>query len=395
MFRLPVLVLGLTALLFPGPFAQDIRARELGFRVEPVAGPFAFPWSVAWLADGTPVVSARDGALWLVRGHRNLQIAGVPRVATGGQGGLFDVLILAPTGGRQDLLLSYAWKDVDGRSLRVSRFTLGGNDDSGWRLATGRTLFDLLPRSAGPIQYGGRLGLLPDGTLLVATGDRGVMARAQDPADGAGKIHRINLDGTVPADNPFVDKPGWQPSIWTLGHRNIQGLWVEPGTGRVWATEHGPMGGDEVNRILPGRNYGWPVITYGVNYGSGTKIGEGFEKTGMEQPILYWKPSIAPSGFIRYDGDRFPKWKGSFFSGALAGQGLSRFRISDGPAVASPADRATIPPHPPAYLVEEEYLLAGILGRIRDVRTGPDGLIYLTTDSPQGRLYRLIPPTSP
>jgi len=152
------------------------------------------------------------------------------------------------------------------------------------------------------------------------------------------------------------------------------------------------MGGDEVNRILSGRNYGWPVITYGVNYGSGSKIGEGVEKDGMEQPILYWKPSIAPSGLTRYDGDRFPAWKGSFFSGALAGQGLSRFRIGDSPVLkATKPDRATVPPHPPASLGEEESLLSGVLGRIRDVRTGPDGLIYLTTDSPQGRLYRIVP----
>ena len=372
--------------------AQEIQARDLSFRVEAVAGPFGFPWAVAWLSDGTPLVTSRDGELWLIRNGRSLAVAGVPRVATGGQGGLFDILVLSPTGGRQELLLSYAWEDSDGRSLRVSRFSLVGSDAAGWALESGRGIFDLLPRSSGPIQYGGRLALLPDGTLLVATGDRGVMARAQNPADGAGKIHRIRLDGAVPEDNPFVGKNGWLPSIWTLGHRNIQGIWVEPVTGQVWATEHGPMGGDEVNRILPGRNYGWPVITYGVNYGSGTKIGEGFEKPGMEQPILYWKPSIAPSGLVRYDGDRFPAWKGSFFSGALAGQGLSRFKIGDqsSPSASRP-DRATIPPHPSAFLWEEEYLLSAVLGRVRDVRTGPDGLIYLTTDSPQGRLYRLVP----
>jgi glucose/arabinose dehydrogenase len=169
---------------------------------------------------------------------------------------------------------------------------------------------------------------------------------------------------------------------------------VQPGgtgaaTAEVWATEHGPQGGDELNRIVPGRNYGWPVITYGVNYGTGTKIGEGVEKLGLEQPIFFWKPSIAPSGLTRLVDSRFGSWRGSFLGGALAGQGLSRFVLGEG--VAQPPDRATIPAHPTGRLVEEEYLLANVLGRIRDVRTGPDGLVYLTIDSAQGHLYRLEP----
>ncbi len=384
-----VLVLGVVTVASTP--AQDFPSRVGALHAVQVAGPFSFPWCVAWLPDGTPLVTERDGKLDIVRGERLLPVAGVPVVATGGQGGLFDVLVLPPSGGRQDVLLSYAWEANDGRSLRVSRATLTGSDAAGWHLDGLKPIFDLLPRSPGPIQYGGRLALLPDGTLLIGTGDRGPMNRAQDPADGAGKIHRIRLDGTVPADNPFVGKNGWQPSIWTLGHRNIEGLWVDK-TGAVWATEHGPQGGDEVNIIVPGRNYGWPVITYGVNYGTGTKIGEGTAKPGMEQPVLYWKPSIAPSGFTFYNGDRYPGWKGSFISGALAGKGISRFRIgTDAQAPRTAPDRATIPPGAPAILYEEEFLPSGDLGRIRDVRQGPDGYLYLTTDSPRGGLYRLEP----
>ena len=380
-----VVAIGLLAPLH----AQTFASRAGSLKAVAIAGPFAFPWAMAWLPDGRLLVTERDGRLDLVTDGKTITVAGVPTVATGGQGGLFDVLVLPKTDDGQELLLSYAWADRDGKSLRVSRFTLTGDDGKSWRLEKQQSLFDLLPRSAGSIQFGGRLALLPDGTLLIATGDRGEMPRAQDFGDGAGKVHRINLAGGVPSDNPFLGKPGYLPTIWTLGHRNIQGLWVDAATGAVWATEHGPMGGDEVNRLLPGRNYGWPIITYGVNYGSGTKIGEGFEKPGMEQPILYWKPSIAPSGLTYYDGDKAPGWKGSFVSGALAGQGLSRFRIGEATQAQTKPDRATLPAHPPAWLLEEEFLPSGTLGRIRDVRTGPDGFLYLTTDSPRGMVYRL------
>jgi glucose/arabinose dehydrogenase len=382
---------GVLALLSAVPAAAQVFASRVGtLNAEIVAGPFAFPWSVAWLPDGAMLVTEREGRLDVVRGGRVIPVAGVPRVATGGQGGLFEVLVLPLDSDRQDVLLSYAWQDSDGRSLRVARATLTGGDD-GWRLDGLRPIFDVLPRGSGSIQYGGRLALLPDGTVLVATGDHGTMARAQNPADGAGKTHRIRLDGSVPADNPFVGKAGWQPTIFTLGHRNIQGLWVSA-AGEVWATEHGPQGGDELNRILAGRNYGWPTITYGVNYGSGTKIGEGTAKTGMEQPVLYWKPSIAPSGLTRYEGARYPGWRGSFVSGALAGHGLSRFRVGAvGEAPQSSPARASIPPGAPFPLLEEEYLPSGSFGRIRDVRTGPDGFLYLTTDSPRGSLYKLLP----
>lgn len=335
-----------------------------------VAGPFSYPWSLAFVDEGL-LVAERTGGLKLVAGDRTLTVAGVPPVAMGGQGGLFDVL---PVPGSGTLVLAYAHQEGGLRSLRVATATF--RPGTAPRLENLKVIFDLLPRSGTQHHFGGRLALLPDGSLLIATGDRGDGDRAQDPSDGAGKIHRVRLDGS-------------EPSVWSSGHRNIQGLWVDPVTGEVWATEHGPQGGDEVNLIKPGRNYGWPVITYGVNYGSGTKIGEGTAKARMEQPVLYWKPSIAPSGLTRYDGDRYPGWKGSFFSGALAGQGVSRFWLGT-PGTRFP--KAQVPPAgSPATLAGEEYLLAGVLGRIRDVRTGPDGWIYLTTDDPRGRVYRLVP----
>lgn len=392
MFQRLVLFLGAVVLFTPALAAQTFTTSAGPLKAVAVTPPMDFPWALAWLGDGTLLVTERSGRLNLIRAGKALAVAGTPRVAAGGQGGLFDVLVLPPQSGRQDLVLAYAWEE-GGKSLRVSRATLSGSDAAGWKLEGWKVLFDLLPRSGTSHHFGGRLALLPDGTLLIATGERGDGDRSQNPLDGAGKIHRVRLDGSAPADNPFIGKTGWLPSVWSLGHRNIQGLWVDPASGEVWATEHGPQGGDEVNLVRPGRNYGWPVITYGVNYGSGTKIGEGTAKPGMEQPVLFWKPSIAPSGLTRYDGTRYPGWSGSFLSGALAGEGLSRFRVSsDFKAVRTNPARAAVPPSgAPAFLVEEEYLPSGDLGRIRDVRTGPDGYLYFSTDNSRGRVYRLEP----
>jgi len=211
------------------------------------------------------------------------------------------------------------------------------------------------------------------GYLYLTLGDRGEMARAQRADDHAGSVIRLHDDGRVPNDNPFVGRPGWKPEKFTLGNRNQQGAALHPSTGMLWTHEHGPQGGDEVNVIRAGANYGWPVITYGANYGSGTKIGEGTHKEGMQQPIHYWVPSIAPSGMAFYTGDKFARWKGDLFVGALKDQMLVRLKL-DGEKV-----------------VSEERLLKGVLGRIRDVRVGPDGLIYLLTDERAGVLVRLEP----
>ena len=234
-------------------------------------------------------------------------------------------------------------------------------------------LFRQQPKSGAGRHFGSRLVFDRQGHLYITLGDRGEQDRAQKLDDLAGKIVRLTADGQIPADNPFVNRAGARPEIYSLGNRNVQGAALHPVTGELWAHEHGPQGGDEVNVIRAGRNYGWPVITYGVEYVIGTKIGEGTQKAGMEQPLHIWVPSIAPSGLAFYQGDRFPRWRGDLFVGALRGQMLVRLRF-DG-----------------EKLVREERLLEGELGRIRDVRAGPDGYLYLLTDADDGVIARLEP----
>jgi glucose/arabinose dehydrogenase len=230
-----------------------------------------------------------------------------------------------------------------------------------------------MPKSEAGQHFGSRIVFDRHGYLYLTLGDRGERDRAQKPDDHAGSVIRLHDDGRVPQDNPFAGKPGWKPEKYTLGNRNQQGAALHPATGALWTHEHGPQGGDEVNVIRAGANYGWPVITYGVNYGWGTKIGEGTHKAGMEQPIHKWVPSIAPSGMAFYAGDKFPKWRGDLFVGALRAELVARLRL-DGERV-----------------VHEERLLKGTLGRIRDVRAGPDGFIYLLTDESRAVLARLEP----
>jgi glucose/arabinose dehydrogenase len=250
----------------------------------------------------------------------------------------------------------------------VARGRLAGD-----RLEDVQVIFRLEPKSGGGRHFGSRLVFDRQGLLYVTLGDRGEQDRAQKLGDLAGKVVRIKDDGAVPADNPFVNRAGARPEIYSLGNRNVQGAALHPATGELWTHEHGPQGGDEVNVIRAGRNYGWPVITYGAEYVTGFKIGEGTRKEGMEQPLHQWTPSIAPSGMAFYTGDRFPQWKGDAFVGALRFQMLVRLRF-DGEKV-----------------VTEERMLEGSVGRIRDVRQGPDGFIYLLTDSSNGLLVRLEP----
>jgi glucose/arabinose dehydrogenase len=234
-------------------------------------------------------------------------------------------------------------------------------------------LFRQSPKGQSGNHFGGRIVFDRQGYLYLTLGERGEKERAQKPDDHCGSVIRLFDDGRVPPDNPFVGKAGWKPEKYDLGHRNQQGAALNPATGQLWTHEHGPQGGDEINIIRPGRNYGWPVITYGVNYGIGTRIGEGPSKPGMEQPLYYWVPSIAPSGMAFYTGDRFPKWKGDLFVGSLKFGLLVRLRLEG------------------EKVVHEERMLKGLLGRIRDVRQGPDGLLYLLTDEDHGVLARLEP----
>jgi glucose/arabinose dehydrogenase len=340
------------------------------FRVVTLVRGLDHPWGLAFLPGGDMLVSERPGRLLRVDGTtlRPRAVKGLPRVAAVGQGGLLDVAVHPQFASNRLIYLSFAAADDDGVGTEVARGRLDGDV-----LGDVQIVFRALPKSGGGRHFGSRLLFDAHGRLLITLGDRGDRPRAQDLGDHAGSVIRVNDDGSVPADNPFVNRAGAKPEIYTYGNRNVQGIALDPDSGRVWAHEHGPQGGDEVNVLVPGRNYGWPVITYGRNYMIGTRIGEGTHKEGMEQPRHQWTPSIAPSGMMLYTGDRFPAWRGNLFVGALKYKLLARLEVRDG------------------KIVDEERLLEDVLGRIRDVRTGPDGYVYLLTDSSDGVLVRLEP----
>jgi glucose/arabinose dehydrogenase len=330
------------------------------------------PWSIAWLPDGRALVTEREGRLRILSREGRLEpqpVAGLPaNIEASGQGGLFDAIPHPRFAENGWVYLSYAGRGEGGAGTELARARLVGS-----RLEGLEVLFRQTPKSRGGRHFGGRIVFDASGHVFLTLGDRGEQDRAQRPDDHAGSVIRLQDDGRVPRDNPFVDKPGFRPEKYTLGNRNIQGAALHPRTGALWTHEHGPQGGDEVNVIRAGVNYGWPVITYGVNYGLGTRIGEGTSKPGMAQPLHYWVPSIAPSGLAVYSGERFPRWRGDLLIGALRDQMLVRLQV-DGEKV-----------------VKEERMLKGVLGRIRDVRVGPDGFVYLLTDSSDGAVVRLEP----
>jgi glucose/arabinose dehydrogenase len=349
--------------------AQVFRSEDHQFRVQTVADGLAYPWSLAFLPDRTMLVTERDGNLWLLSpdGTNRSRISGLPEVADLGQGGLLDVLPHPDVANNGWIYLSYSRPGPGGQATAIGRGRLDGTT-----LRDFDVLYTAEPYASGGRHFGSRMVWGRDGHLYVTSGERGSPDRAQDRRDPAGSVLRLTEDGRVPADNPFASGGG-APEIYSYGHRNPQGMAVNPWTGAVWLHEHGARGGDEVNHVLPGRNYGWPVITHGVDY-DGSKIGVGSAREGMEQPLWYWVPSIAPSGMAFYDGDAFPGWKGSLFVGALRGRLLARLELDDG-----------------RRIVGEERLLAGLGERIRDVRQGPDGYIYLLTDESRGRILRLVP----
>jgi glucose/arabinose dehydrogenase len=351
--------------------AQNHQSEEHAFRVVRLAEGLAPPWSLAFLPDGRMLVAERSGRLRVVGKDGKLEpkpIAGVPPVSASGQGGLLDIALHPRFAENGLVYLSYAARGTGGTGTEVARGRLAGST-----LDNVQVLFRQDPKGSTGRHFGSRLVLDGKGYLFITLGERGEQERAQRPNDHAGSVIRLHDDGRVPADNPFVGRQGWKPEKYTLGHRNIQGAALHPRTGALWTHEHGPQGGDEVNVIRAGANYGWPVITYGVQYVIGTRIGEGTHKPGMEQPLHYWVPSIAPSGLAFYSGDRFPRWRGDLFVGGLVSQVLVRLKL-DGEKV-----------------VKEERLLRGVLGRIRDVRSGPDGYLYVLTDESNGVLARLEP----
>ena len=350
------------------PRSPTPASREGMLHVETVAHGLEHPWALAFLPDGRILVTERPGRLRLVgpRGELSEPLEGVPPVQARGQGGLLDVKLDPRFTDNRLVYLSYAEPGEDGTAgTAVARGRLADS-----RLEHVEVIYRQ-PKVNGENHFGGRLVFARDNTLFVTQGDRGdYRDKAQDLSSGLGKIVRLNLDGTVPRDNPFVGLAGARPEIWSYGHRNVQAAAVHPDTGQLWTVEHGAQGGDELNHPEAGKNYGWPVITYGVDYG-GANIGEGTVKAGMEQPVYYWDPVIAPSGMAFYTGDAFPGWKGSILIGSLKPGLLVRLTLKD--------DK----------VVHEERYLGDLRERIREVQQGPDGLLYLLTDNSNGRVLRL------
>lgn len=352
--------------------APGARAAEPAVAVKAVdvARGLEHPWGLAFLPDGRLLVTERAGRLRVVGrdGRLSAPLAGVPRVVARGQGGLLDVALSPSFEADRQVYLSFAEPADGGARTAVARATLA---EEGLRETT--VIFRQKQARAGANHFGSRLVLTRDGHLFITMGDRyDARDQVQDLGTHFGKIVRVRTDGTVPPDNPFVNTARALPDIWSFGHRNVQGAALHPGTGRLWAHEHGAMGGDEVNVVLAGRNYGWPVITHGVDY-SGAKIGEGSAKAGMEQPQHVWVPSIAPSGMAFVTGSRLPGWRGSLVVGSLKFRLLARLSLD--------AER----------VVGEQRVLQPLGERLRDVRQGPDGHLYLLTDESQGAVLRVEP----
>ncbi|MDH3228954.1 MAG: PQQ-dependent sugar dehydrogenase, partial [Alphaproteobacteria bacterium] len=364
-----VVVAAATLLAAPCVAAETYPSQHYDLRLVTVADGLDHPWSLAWLPDGRMLVTEREGRLRIVAadGAVSAPVAGLPEIADTGQGGLLDVLVTPDFATSRTILFSFSEPGAGGQGTAVAAAELDGG-----RLANLRILFRQLPKSSGGRHFGSRLVLARDGTLFVTVGERGEGERAQDTTVNRGQVVRIHTDGRIPRDNPFVGRAGYRPEIWSYGHRNPQGAARHPETGELWIHEHGAAGGDEVNVARAGRNYGWPVIAYGRHYWGG-KIGEGTHKAGMEQPVHHWDPSIAPSGMAFYTGDKFPAWRGNLLVGALKYQLVARL-VLDGETV-----------------VGEERILGELGERIRDVRQGPDGYVYLLTDESDGRILRVEP----
>ncbi len=348
---------------------QTFSSDKTDFRIETVAQGLEHPWSLAFLPDGTMLVTEREGRLRRIENGNLVRepITGLPELVASGQGGLLDVVLHPEFANNQTLFLSYAHRDGDGMTTRVARATYTGES-----LENVEVIFEALPRSNNGRHFAGRMVFDGSGHLYVSVGDRGDMDRAQDTNDDAGGVHRITINGQPVSDNPFKSNSRVNDTFFTYGNRNIQGMTLHPDTGEVWSHEHGPRGGDEINIIRAGNDYGWPKVTYGIDY-SGIPITSKTTMDGVTDPLHYWDPSIAPSGMAFYTGDLFPDWRGDLFVGALRSQKLVRLTIQD------------------EEVVEEEDLLTNLGERIRDVRMGPDGALWLLTDSRQGKVYRMVP----
>lgn len=368
---LAITLSGATAAAFAAAPKSATPASQPGvFKVATVAEGFSHPWALAQLPDGRWLVTERAGELHLVskEGAVSPPLRGVPKVAAAGQGGLLDVAV-SPTFAEDSFVyVSFAEPGEGGSGTAVARGRLTANG-----LEQVQVIWRQTPKVDGNLHFGSRIVFGPNDTMFITTGDRySHRPKVQDLSTTVGKVIRLKRDGQVPADNPFVKRQGAKPEIWSYGHRNSQAAALHPQTQQLWTVEHGAKGGDELNNPQAGRNYGWPEITYGVDY-SGEKIGNGTERQGMEQPVFYWDPVIAPSGAVFYTGDVFKEWKGDLLVGSLQPGGLVRLDLEN------------------SRVKSETRYLGELKERIRDVQQGSDGFIYVVTDSPKGRLLRLEP----
>lgn len=370
--KLPILMLFmLTSLSSSYFFSSTAQAQRIQteFDVRLVAEGLQFPWGMALMPDGNVLVTEKIGQLRIITpdGRVSAPVKGAPAVFVQQQGGLLDVALDPEFSKNRLIYLSYAEPEGHKASTAVARAELIDG-----RLEKLHVIFRQLPKTEGGVHFGSRLAFAPDGNLFITLGDRGdYMDEAQQLGNHIGKIIRIRPDGSVPADNPFVNDPKAKPEIWSYGHRSVQGAAIHPKTGELWIHEHGPKGGDEINIPQPGKNYGWPKASYGVHYNM-VPIKDEHAGQGFEEPIHYWTPSIAPSGMVFYTGNQFPGWRGSLFVGALAGRHVSRL----------PTDGKKI--------LGEEQLLTNTV-RFRDVEQGPDGALYLLTDEENGKLLKITP----
>ncbi|MDW3096115.1 MAG: PQQ-dependent sugar dehydrogenase [Gammaproteobacteria bacterium] len=367
-FFFSILLLYLAPLLV---IAQDIyRSDQYLFKLNTITDKLNRPWGLAFLPNGDFLITERVGRLRIVKNGQldPNPIVGLPKnIFVKGQGGLLDVAIHPEFATNNLVYISYAGGDENNASTEVAKGRLVNNN-----LEDTETIFIAEPKTEGSLHYGSRLVFAADGTLYITTGDRyDRLHDAQKPSNHLGSIIRINDDGTIPKDNPFLGHKTIQAEVYSYGHRNPQGITIRPSDQTIWSHEHGPRGGDEVNKLKPGANYGWPAITYGIDY-SGEIISDKTHSHGMEQPIVYWDPSIAPSGMAFYTGNQFPQWKGNLFIGALVSKHLRRIVMK--------GDK----------IIKQEILLEGT-ARIRDVRNGPDGYLYILTDEKNGKLLRLEP----
>ncbi len=359
---------GLTLVSAMALFATPLAALETSagdVRITPVVTSLDEPWAIGFLPDGGFLITERDGRLLHAKDGTLITVAGLPEVADVGQGGLLDVLVPRDFASTREIFLSYAKPQGRGEGTALMRARLSGDGRS---VSDVETIFELEPGSSGGRHFGSRIVEGRDGTLFLTIGDRGDRPSAQDLSRENGSVVRINRDGSVPADNPFVGRAGAQPEIWSFGHRNPQGATLDL-SGNLVTVEHGARGGDEINRIKRGANYGWPEISYGRHY-SGLRIGSGTEAPGMEQPAFYWDPSMAPSGMMIYSGKLWPEWRGDIFVGSLKFDYIARL---DG-----------------TPLAEVEQLTSDETARVRDIREAPDGTIWFLSVG-QGALYRIAP----